>query len=67
MKLGVSSYSFRKYILEAKCDYIKICDLAKEFGFDGIEFTPLDEKSYGITDDALACAKQIREHCEKRR
>ena len=33
MKLGVSSYSFRKYILEAKCDYIKICDLAKEFGF----------------------------------
>ena len=37
MKLGVSSYSFRKYIFEAKCDYFKICDLAKKMGFDAIE------------------------------
>lgn len=65
MNIGVSSYSFRKYIIAEKCDYIKVCDLAKEFGFDGIEFTPLDDKSYGITEDALACAKEIREHCEK--
>ena len=35
MKLGVSSYSFRKYLLATKCDYIKMCDLAKEMGFDG--------------------------------
>lgn len=65
MKLGVSSYSFRKYILETKCDYIKICDLAKEMGFDGIEFTPLDDASYGITTDPIKTAKEIREHCEK--
>ena len=29
MKIGVSSYSFRKYILQTKCDYFKICDIAK--------------------------------------
>ncbi len=65
MKLGVSSYSFRKYILKEKCDYIKICDLAKEMGFDGIEFTPLDDPSYGITTDPIKTAKEIKAHCEK--
>ncbi len=65
MRLGVSSYSFYKYITSAKCDYIKICDLAKEMGFEGIEFTPLAEKAYGITDDAMKTAKEIREHCDK--
>ncbi len=65
MKIGVSSYSFRKYILAEKCDYIKICDIAKEMGFDGIEFTPLEDKSYGITDDPMKTAREIREHCEK--
>ncbi len=65
MKIGVSSYSFNKYILKEKCDYIKICDLAKEMGFEGIEFTPLDNKSYGITDDPMKTAGEIREHCER--
>jgi sugar phosphate isomerase/epimerase len=65
MKLGVSSYSFRKYILSEKCDYLKICDLAKEIGFDGIEFINLDEREFGITTDCLATAKEIRAHCEK--
>ena len=65
MKISVSSYSFRKYILKEKCDYIKICDLAKEMGFEGIEFTPLEDASYGITTDPIKTAKEIREHCEK--
>lgn len=65
MKFGVSSYSFSKYLLDTKCDYIKICDLAKDFGYDGIEFTPLEEKAYGITDDPIKTAKEIREHCER--
>ena len=63
MKLGVSSYSFRKYIIDTKCDYEKICDLAKEFGFDGIEFIDLDNTSFGITTDCIGTAKKIREHC----
>jgi sugar phosphate isomerase/epimerase len=65
MKIGVSSYSFRKYILQTKCDYFKICDLAKEMGFDGIEFTPLEEASYGITTDPLKTAKELKEYCDK--
>ncbi len=65
MKLGVSSYSFSKYILSTKCDYIKICDLAKEMGFEGIEFTPLENKKYGITDNPMETAKEIRKHCDE--
>ncbi len=65
MKLGVSSYSFAKYIAQTKCDYIEICNKAKEMGFEGIEFVALDEKSFGITKNAMECAKLIREHCAK--
>ena len=65
MKLGVSSYSFRKYIIATGCDYIKVCDIAKELGFSGIEFTPLEDPAYKITDDPLTTAKEIKAHCEK--
>ena len=66
MKYGVSSYSFRNYIKETKCDYLKICDLAKEMGYEGIEFIPLcDETVFGFTCDEMEEAKKIREHCEK--
>ena len=65
MKIGVSSYSFRKHILATKCDYVEICDKAKEMGFDGIEFINLDNKDWGITDDAMKTAKEIKEHCAK--
>lgn len=65
MKLGVSSYSFRKYIMETHCDYFKICDIAKEIGFDGIEFVNLDTKDWGITDDPIKTAGEIREYCKK--
>ncbi len=65
MKIGVSSYSFRKYIIEKKCDYIEICDKAKEMGFDGIEFVDLDFKEFGITDDPMKTAGKIKEHCAK--
>ena len=63
MRIGVSSYSFSKYIQQTKCDYFKICDLAKEIGFDGIEFINLD--SWGMTDDCLKTAVEIREYCSK--
>ena len=65
MKIGVSSYSFSKYITDTKCDYFKVCDMAKELGFDGIEFIDLDNKSWGITDDPMKTAREIREYCEK--
>ena len=64
MKIGVSSYSFAQYIQKEKCDYIKICDLAKEMGFDGIEFIALEDSYFNITTDPKACAAEIRAHCE---
>ena len=65
MKIGVSSYSFSKYLTANKCGYIKICDLAKEMGYDGIEFIGLVNENWGITGDPLEIAKEIRAHCEK--
>lgn len=65
MRIGVSSYSFNKYIMETKCDYFKICDIAKEYGFEGIEFIELDNKNWGITDDPIKTAAEIREYCKK--
>ena len=41
MKLGVSSYSFSKYLASTQCGYVEICDIAKEIGFEGIEFINL--------------------------
>ena len=56
MKIGVSSYSFGKYMEHTGCDLLKVCELAKELGFDGIEFTDLPEPQ-------LENAARIREKC----
>ena len=36
MKIGVSSYSFSKYMATTNCSYFDLCDKAKEIGFDGV-------------------------------
>ena len=64
MKLGVSSYSFSKYISSEKCDYFKICDMAKEIGFDGIEFVDLNNFGMDVKDP-LKLASEIKEYCNK--
>ena len=61
MRIGVSSYSFETYMRQSGCDYIKICDIAKEMGYEGIEFIDLDEKISGRAP--LEAARAIREHC----
>ena len=65
MKLGVSSYSFARFAKREKCGYKEICDLAKEIGFEGIEFINLDDKALAIECEPLDEAKKIREYCEK--
>ena len=65
MKIGVSSYSFYRYIKSNACDYIEICNKAKEMGFEGIEFIDLDFADFGITTDPMKTATEIREHCAK--
>ena len=64
MKIGVSSYSFSSYMKATDCNYLDICNIAKEIGFDGIEFTDLKPEVSGCTDD-VETAKQIRGHCTK--
>lgn len=63
MKIGVSSYSFSKYMKETGCNYFKICDIAKEMGFEGIEFIDLD-LNVQPAESQLALAKEIRAYCE---
>ena len=65
MKLSISSYSFSRYAKREKCGYKEICDLAKEIGFEGIEFINLDDKALAIECEPLDEAKKIREYCEK--
>ena len=43
---------------------VQICDIAKEMGFDGIEFIDLVPKE-GTKEDALREASEIRRHCEE--
>ncbi len=59
MKLGVSSYSFSQYMSKTNCDYLHICNKAKEIGFEGIEFIDLNSES------PLKTAREIRKHCDE--
>jgi len=63
MKIGVSSYSFSKYMKESGCNYFKICDIAKEIGFEGIEFIDLS-LDVQPAESQIALAKEIRAYCE---
>lgn len=65
MKLGVSSYSFSKHLAATKCGYEAICDIAKEIGFEGIEFINLKNEKWCETDDELVTAERLRRHCKE--
>lgn len=62
MKIGVSSYSFSPYRQATGCDYFEMIRLAKEMGFDGIEFITLEPALAGA-EDKLSAAKKLREAC----
>lgn len=62
MKLGVSSYSFQRYMKHVGATYLDICKLAREIGFDGIEFIDLD-LSVQKAADVGALADEIRAYC----
>ena len=63
MKIGVSSYSYSKYMQSTGADYFAVAELAKKHGFDGIEFLQLEKREQDAT--ILDTAKALREHCEK--
>ena len=64
MKIGVSSYSFAHYMNASHANYFQICDLAKEIGFDAIEFIDL-KLEVQAAESLPALAEQIRAYCEK--
>lgn len=64
MKLGVSSYSFSKHIKQTGATYRDICKIARDIGFEGIEFTDLD-LNVQPARDVGALADDIREYCKE--
>ena len=65
MKLCVSSYSFSRYIREKGINYLNMCDIAQEIGFEGVEFIELDAPDLGVTKDCMDTAEAIRNHCQR--
>ena len=64
MKIGVSTYSFSHYITETRCDYFKVCDIAREIGFDAIDFIELNNAQWGIEGDDIKMAKELAAYCK---
>ncbi len=64
MKTSVSSYSYLKYMRSTGADLFKICDLAKKTGFDGIEFTRLNEDGRSF-DETRKLASELKSHCDE--
>ena len=60
MKIGVSSYSFDRYLRETKCGYREILREASEIGFAGVEFIDLVNPAWGIEGDEIALAREVR-------
>ena len=60
MKIGVSSYSFDRYLRETKCGYREILRLAREIGFAGVEFVDLLNPAWGIEGDEIEIAHEVK-------
>ena len=61
MKIGVTSYSYRGYLVSGKMDYFDVIAKSVELGYDGIEFAGLD-----IPADDPACgelADKLKQAC----
>lgn len=62
MKISVSSYSFSQLLNSGECTQLTLVELAKQMGFDAIEFTDLCPPE-GITEEEYA--KQIKAESER--
>lgn len=63
MKTAVSSYSFRKLMLNQGISIFEVIEKAKEIGFDAIEFTNLEIPTEN--DDVFELAKNVKEKADK--
>ncbi len=63
MKIGVSSYSYTHYMQATGADYFEVARLAKEHGFDAVEFLDITKRPEDET--VIDTAKALRKHCEE--
>lgn len=61
MRLGVSSYSFSRYVREGRLDLFGVIKAAAEIGFEGIEFSGFGPDGDGV--DAVELAKKVKDAC----
>lgn len=61
MKLGVSSYSFSRYMSEGRLDLFGVIKATAEIGFEGIEFSGFGPSGEGV--DAIEFAKKVKDAC----
>ena len=61
MKLGVSSYSFSRYLGEGRLDLFGVIKATAEIGFTGIEFTGFSPNGDG--KDPIEFAKTVKDAC----
>jgi sugar phosphate isomerase/epimerase len=62
MKIGVSSYSYAHYMNQTGADFFEIARIAREQGFDAIEFLPLTRREEDET--LLDTARALKAHCD---
>ncbi|MFW6006719.1 MAG: sugar phosphate isomerase/epimerase family protein [Halanaerobiales bacterium] len=62
MKLGVSSYSFKRLVDSGELTQMEMIEKAADMGFDGIEFSGIE-----VPEDknAETVAEEVRDKCEK--
>lgn len=63
MKTAVSSYSFRKLILNQGLSVFDVIEKSKEIGFDAIEFTNLEIPTEN--EDVFEVAKKVKEKADQ--
>ena len=61
MKLGVSTYSFSRYVSEGRLDLFGVIKATAEIGFEGIEFSGFGPAGDG--KDPIEFAKQVKDAC----
>jgi sugar phosphate isomerase/epimerase len=63
VRLGVSSYSFSRYVREGRLDLFGVITMAAEIGFQGIEFSSFGPDGMGA--DPIELAKRVKDACAK--
>lgn len=61
MKLGVSSYSFSRYVSEGRLDLFGVIKASAEIGFEGIEFSGFGPTGQDV--DPIELAKKVKDAC----